>query len=326
MADRLQAGVIGAGVFGGHHARKYADRSDVSLAAIYDPCTERASTLAESLGAAAVHSQEELLSIADVVTIAAPAPSHYEIAMAAIAAGVHAYVEKPLALRTDHADTLIEASRAAGVILHVGHQERFVLAQTGLLTAGDAPQRIEFSRCGPASGRCEDVSAVYDLMIHDLDMAATLGFSDPVRVSACGGDHEIAATLDLADGRRASFFASRRSETRRRRLLAEFSDGDVEIDFLARTARSRRTTESSTRRDKRIELDDPLADSVAAFIAAAREARDGVETPSSARTSATADSARSSVDMAARIEEARHRLNDDSVSAGARSNKESVLQ
>jgi len=73
MVQSLKCGVAGAGVFGGHHARKYAQIAGATLAAVYDPSLERAKALAEPLGATGYDELDSFLAAIDVATIAAPA-------------------------------------------------------------------------------------------------------------------------------------------------------------------------------------------------------------------------------------------------------------
>src|SRR5579864_4993689 len=97
MKRGLRAGVVGAGVFGGHHARKYASLPGVKLAAVLDPHEERAEALAGPTGASVFDELDAFLDAVDLVTIASPASSHARLALAALARGRHVYVEKPLA-------------------------------------------------------------------------------------------------------------------------------------------------------------------------------------------------------------------------------------
>ncbi len=75
MTGDLKAGVAGAGVFGGHHARKYASLPGVRLCAVLDPNAEHAETLAGSLDAAAFDRLGPFLKAVDIVTVATPACS-----------------------------------------------------------------------------------------------------------------------------------------------------------------------------------------------------------------------------------------------------------
>ena len=170
----LRAGVVGAGVFGGYHARKYAELEGVTLTAIFDPDLSRAQALAAKYGAEPHEDLREFLGGIDIVTIATPAVSHYDLAREAIAAGKGVYVEKPITATLEEADRLVLAADRAGVILACGHQERVSFAAMGLLGLEERPIELSAVRLGPPSDRSRDVSCVLDLMIHDLDLALQL--------------------------------------------------------------------------------------------------------------------------------------------------------
>ncbi len=270
MASRLRTGVAGAGVFGGFHARKHRDAPRIDLIGVYDLDTRRAEALAQETGARVFSNFNDLLAAVDAVTIAAPAPAHFRMASGALAAGKHVYVEKPLALRLTDADALVAAAEENGLVLQVGHQERFVLAAMGLPRGDQAPLALEFGRAGPPTGRGEEVAVALDLMIHDLDLARLFGFTKPVKVDACGSYDETTATLTFEGGRTASFLASRRAEERVRRMKAVYADGEIEIDFLNRTV-SHNTAATFAANDFSAgpaALSDPLSASVEAFVAA----------------------------------------------------------
>ena len=295
MEKQLKTGVVGAGVFGAFHAAKHAASPRAVLSGIWDIDAGRAAALADRFGARRHSSLESLLQSVDAVTIATPAPSHFEIARRALAAGRHVYVEKPLAMNLREADQLIGLAEKKAVVLQVGHQERFVLEALGAPRADALPRRLEFSRCAPPCGRGEDVSVVYDLMIHDLDIARLFGYGRPQRISACGDAHEAIATLIFEGGREASFVASRRADQRRRQLTATYDDGAIEIDFMARSVvrnGSRATVESA--------FADPLGASVEAFFSSIL---DGAPTIVDGRAG------RSALEWAILIEDARLELN-----------------
>ena len=241
MKRVLRAGVAGAGVFGGHHARKYASLRGVQLTAVLDPHEERADALAGPLGAKVFDDLDRFLDSVDLVTVASPASSHFEIAEAALARGLHVYVEKPLADGAEDAHALVEAARRSGSVLACGHQERAVFRAMGLFAIPERPLRLEAVRRGTFTGRNVDVSCVLDLMIHDIDLAMTL---TPARVSEVRADGAIAtgpfadearARLTFADGMAAELQASRAAPRRERTMRLVFPSGEVNIDFLART-------------------------------------------------------------------------------------------
>jgi len=269
-APVIKAGVIGAGVFGTFHARKYASLPGVQLAAVFDPDAERSGRLASELGAAAFTDLDGFLDSVEVVTIASPADSHAAMAHRVLTAGRHAYVEKPLATSVAAGAALVELAKARGLILACGHQERLTFAAMGLLQTPEAPLRIESVRRGTPNDRNRDVSCVLDLMIHDLDLGLTLAGEGTWEVSASGGFDEARAEVRFASGLVGVFEASRVASARERTMRIVYPSGVVEIDFLKpafdnRTGFALNEAFAATPNGR-----DPLGASVSAFLAAVR--------------------------------------------------------
>ena len=122
----LRAGVVGAGVFGGFHASKYAASDRAELVGIYEPSGDRARLLADKHGVRAYDNLATLIADVDAITVASPAVHHFEAAAAALANHRHVLVEKPIASTVEEARELIALASAKGCVLQVGHQERFV--------------------------------------------------------------------------------------------------------------------------------------------------------------------------------------------------------
>ncbi|HEY2482002.1 MAG TPA: Gfo/Idh/MocA family oxidoreductase [Caulobacteraceae bacterium] len=276
MRSTLRAGVIGAGVFGGYHAAKYAQSADVDLAAVLDPHPERAGGLAGRFGGRAFADLEAFLAAVDLVSIATPAIHHGRLALAALRAGKHVYVEKPIAVAPEEADAIVAEARGRGLVAACGFLERAAFAALGLYAIPRPPLRMECARLGPASPRNLDVSVVVDLMIHDLDLALHLTPAEPLTVEAEGARmanlhlDEAAAEVGFDDGFQALFRASRVADTRERTLTLVYAEGEVRLDLLAH--RLENTTpwpldaafeESPGGRDR-------LGTSLAAFVAAVR--------------------------------------------------------
>src|SRR5262245_54752221 len=105
--SKLVAGIIGAGVFGTFHARKYANLPDVDLKSIFDPDHAAARKLAAEVGAAALTHMTGVVASSDIVVVASPAIHHGRAALMAVQAGAHVYVEKPLAIDLETADKIL---------------------------------------------------------------------------------------------------------------------------------------------------------------------------------------------------------------------------
>lgn len=283
----LKAAVIGAGVFGHHHATKYKALGqaggDVELFAVADPNADMRAKAKAHYGCKTVADWRELLGKVDLVSVCSPAVTHAEIVRAFLNAGAHVLVEKPIATTEEEAAELVALSREQGRVLTVGHQERFVFARTGLLDLAETPQEITCWRQGPWTGRGDDVSVVLDLMIHDIDLVHSLVPGAVTEVRADGlieyGPHadEVFALLKFACGTVAKLETSRVATERKRGLRAVYADGVVEIDFLSRTVKN-----TTPRPLGALELGDPLGEAVAGFVAAARAGMDALVTPEQA--------------------------------------------
>jgi predicted dehydrogenase len=266
----IKAGVIGAGVFGTFHARKYATLPGVELMAVFDPDAPRGARLARELGATAFTDLDAFLDAVAVVTIASPADSHAAMAHRVLTAGRHAYVEKPLATDLKAGEGLAALAEARGLVLACGHQERLVFAAMGLLGAPEAPVRLESVRRGTPNDRNRDVSCVLDLMIHDLDLGLTLAGEGAWDVSASGGFDEVRAEVRFASGLVGVFEASRVAPERERTMRIVYPSGVVEIDFLKPAFDNRSAFALNEAFAATPDGRDPLGASVSAFLAAVR--------------------------------------------------------
>lgn len=270
MSESLRGGVIGAGVFGAYHARQYARLDGVVLSAVFDPHADRAVQVAVPLGGRAFRDLAEFLDAVDVVTVASPATTHAGQALAALAAGKPVYVEKPIAVSVDDAERIRDAAAARNLVVACGHQERVVFRAMGLLDVPEQPLRLEALRHGPPSARSQDVSAVLDLMVHDIDLALALSAARPTQAAGSGGWDVTCADVAFDDGFTARFDVSRQAPERRRTMRVVFPSGEVEIDFVARTFRN--TTPFALNPDfaETPAAKDPLGASVESFLQAVR--------------------------------------------------------
>lgn len=275
MSEHLRGGVIGAGVFGGYHAKQYARIEGVSLAAVLDLDGARASAVAEPLGGKGFTDLEAFLAAVDVVTVATPATAHAGQALAALEAGKSVYVEKPIAARLDDALALRDLAQARTLTLSCGHQERVVFRAMGLLDIPEQPLRLEAVRHGPPSERCQDVTAVLDLMIHDIDLALSLSAARPAETRARGerGPNTfdaVQADIVFTDGFTCAFDVSRLAPARKRTMRLVYPSGEVEIDFVARTFRNTTPFALDEAFADTPAGKDPLGANVEAFLLAAR--------------------------------------------------------
>jgi len=188
----LRAGVVGLGMMGRNHVRVWDEAVDgVELVAVADPEGDAVHRATQGRTAHGYASAEEMLAAEslDLLSIVAPTSLHLPIALAALNAGTHVLVEKPIAASREEAEEMIAAAKRAGRMLTVGHIERFnpaILELRRRLAAGELGRIFEIraTRLGPFPARIRDVGVVVDLAPHDLDVMRFLLGSDPVRVYA----------------------------------------------------------------------------------------------------------------------------------------------
>jgi predicted dehydrogenase len=241
MADgKIGIGLFGAGHFGRFHALKVLANPRAELAGIHDPDATRAAALATECGCAALDAAG-LIAACDAVIVAAPAEAHYALAAAALEAGRHVLVEKPITATLDQADRLAAAAAARGLVLQVGHLLRYSAEHEAISARMHRPLYIECVRIAPFKPRGTDVSVILDLMIHDLDLVlalvdAPISSVDAVGAPVASAHEDIAnARVHFANGCVATITASRISLRTERKMRLFSREGYMSVDFGART-------------------------------------------------------------------------------------------
>ncbi|WP_227354034.1 Gfo/Idh/MocA family protein [Haladaptatus salinisoli] len=235
MSEPVNAAVVGVGSMGRHHARVYSELPNVRLVGIHDVDEERAAEAARDHGTRAV-SMETAVDEADVISIAVPTPYHYEMARKCIEGGVHVLVEKPFVADVDDGRDLLTRAEEAGVTVQVGHIERFNPAIRTLseIVSDLDIIAIDAQRLGPPpAGRAVDVSAVMDLMIHDLDVLLSVVDDDISSVAAVGtrDNRYASASIQFDGGVVAGLTASRVTQEKVRKLSITAENCRVNVDY-----------------------------------------------------------------------------------------------
>jgi predicted dehydrogenase len=209
-SKKLRAGLVGLGMMGRHHARILSSLDGVELVGVCDPMGDPHGVAGSRPLVAQV---EELIALGiDYAMVAAPTAFHEDLALALAAAGVHALIEKPLAVDNESAQRITDAFAAKGLVGAVGHIERYNPALQHLRAKLDAGElgdvyQIATRRQGPFPARIADVGVIKDLATHDIDLTAWVARSPFINVSAktalkSGRPHEdmVAAVCELENG------------------------------------------------------------------------------------------------------------------------------
>lgn len=256
--DPIRIGVIGVGNMGQHHARVLSLLKDVELVGVSDISVERGLDTASKYRIRFFEDYHDLFDYVDAVCIAVPTRLHHSVGLAALKAGVHVLIEKPIAASIAEAESLVNAAADCQRILQVGHIERFnpAFQELSKVLKTEEILAIEAHRMSPYSDRANDVSVVLDLMIHDIDLLLEMTASPVVRLTASGSrgansgylDY-VTATLGFANGIVATLTASKVTHRKIRRIAAHCKDSLTEADFLKNEILIHRQTTANYRTD-----------------------------------------------------------------------------
>lgn len=238
MTSRLRLGVVGVGYLGRIHTKIYSQMPNVKLVGVADINAETAREISSQYDCQGFTDPYALIGKVDAVSISVPTSVHGEVAIPYLEAGVHTLLEKPIAPTVSVAESIVAAADETGVVLLIGHLERFNAGIMRLAERVKDPRFIESHRLGTFVERATDVDVVTDLMIHDIDIVLSLVKSELTYVSAIGSpvltNHiDIAnARLEFANNTVANVTASRVSTKKFRRIRVFGSDSYQALNFI----------------------------------------------------------------------------------------------
>ncbi len=234
----VNIGVFGVGHLGKFHVEQLLNIAQANVVGFFDPNPENAAAIKEKFNLKQYTNEQELIDACDAIDIVTPTVTHFELAQKAIVSGKHLFIEKPLTQTTKEAEILAAMVNEAQVKCQVGHVERFNPAFIAAQPYINNPLFIEVHRLAQFNPRGTDVSVVFDLMIHDLDIVLNLAKSDVIRISA-SGVKIISETIDIANVRLefankavANITTSRISLKNMRKMRLFQKDAYISIDFL----------------------------------------------------------------------------------------------
>jgi len=269
----LRVGVVGVGHIGSNHARLYSEIPSAEFTAVYDVDAITTRTIATKFRTTPARSLDEFISMVDAASVATPTNMHYSIAQSLLAKGKHVLVEKPITDNTAHAAELADLAARDGLILQVGHVERFNPILGALEKHLMHPRFIEAHRLRPYSERGTDIGVVLDLMIHDLEVIlhfvrSPLWSIDAVGVPVLSRSEDIAnVRLHFEDGCVANVTASRISPERMRKIRVFQEDAYLSLDYQNQSGEIYRRVGKQIWRDRvSVEHEEPLRLQLTSFI------------------------------------------------------------
>ena len=274
----LKLCLVGAGHMGRIHAQKLAAMKGVTLTCVVDADPTLAEETARKCGCAWSDRLDAVLSnrVAGAV-IASTTETHFAIARDFLEKGVHVFVEKPITATPGQATELIDLAKKKGLVLQVGHLERFNPPfRRARKAVRDNPLSIEAHRISVFTGRSTDIDVVHDLMIHDIDLALSLNPSQIKTITARGTSVftkkiDVAnARIEFIDGCVATLTASRASAGRERLFKIVGKDNYFSLDLASGRLFVVGKTPNGKRRSFTFQAErpDPVGDELRAFVGA----------------------------------------------------------
>jgi len=276
--QKIRVGVIGTGAIGKNHARVMSELPDAEFTAILDANPDTAAEIGARFSVRVVSSLDEFVTLVDAATIATPTPTHFPIAKTLLEAGKHCLVEKPITENTSDAKALADLAQNAGLVLQVGHIERFNPVLKALEERLTQARFIEAHRLSPYPNRSTEIGVVLDLMIHDLEILLHLVRSpvqslDAVGIPVLSKREDIAnARIRFENGCVANLTASRISPEKMRKIRVFQHNAYLSLDYQNQTGEIYRLDNGQIVRELvEIEKDEPLKRELASFVECARK-------------------------------------------------------
>jgi predicted dehydrogenase len=204
-SSSVGVGVIGYGYWGPNLVRNFAEQVNARMVAVSDLSVDRlAQVHARHPKVKLTTDYRDIIADRDVdaVIVATPVSSHFDVAMAALRAGKHVLVTKPITATSDHAMQLIEAAEARGLVLMVDHTFVYtgaVQVIKQLVTSGNLGKLYYYDSVRVNLGLFQrDVNVLWDLAVHDLSIMDHVLGQRPVAVAATGAAHVPGHRMNLA--------------------------------------------------------------------------------------------------------------------------------
>jgi len=277
---KIRVGVIGVGHLGKLHARIYKDMPDVELVGVVDIVAKRAKKIGRALDTEGYQDYRMLLDKVDAVSVVVPTDSHFEVASEFLEKNIHTLIEKPVTRTVKEAEGLLKISKTNGLILQVGHVERFNAAIIALEKLITTPRFIEVHRLSFYQNRGIEVGVVLDLMIHDLDIILQLVPAPVAKIDAVGINiltpfEDIAnVRVAFSNGTVANITASRVSDEKMRKIRIFQDDTYISLDYVGQKFSVYRKKQNKiTKEEVVLQRTEPLKEELKDFVRCVRDGR-----------------------------------------------------
>ncbi len=236
----LKVGIIGVGHLGKFHIDNWLKIKQATLIGFFDPNDAMAEIAIEKYGLKRFEHVDDLITQCDALDIITPTQYHFEYCKKAIKQHKHVFVEKPMVSTPIEAKEIVQLVKEAKIKLQVGHVERYNPAYLSIKDLKLNPMFIEVHRLAEFNPRGTEVSVIFDLMIHDLDIILSI-VKSPIKFISASGVNVMTETPDIANVRLeftngcvANITASRISMKKMRKMRLFQKDAYIGLDFLTK--------------------------------------------------------------------------------------------
>ncbi len=238
MRNKVRVGIIGLGYMGSIHLNKLINNKNVIVTAVYDTDFSKYNGV-KNRAVYMSKTAEEIVHLVDAVIIASPSVTHYEYLKYFLGNGIHCLCEKPPVIKLKQLFEMIRLSKDKRLVFNVVMPERenpvvkYIMKKVfnkGYVFISD--------RVAPFAGRSADISVLYDIMIHDLDLLRKIIPFDIKRISASGlktftGNTDILnVRIEYENGSFAILNASRLAMEKKRTLRIFYKGGYFSTDLI----------------------------------------------------------------------------------------------
>jgi predicted dehydrogenase len=278
--EKVRVGIIGVGYLGTQHARILSYLEEAELKGVVDVDFKKAVQIGNRHGVNYYQKYQDMLDEIDAAIVATPTSEHYSITKQLLREGKSVLVEKPITETVEQGEKLVASAEKNGLILQVGHLERFNPAVEVLEDMISEPKFIEVQRLGSFSARSLDINVVLDLMIHDLDIILAL-IKDEVKKIRSSGIHVLSERIDIANARLefnsgcvATLTASRVHQGKVRKLRIFEPTSYYSVDYIDQEVKIFPLEGSQTDiKTLKIKKEEPLKRELKSFLDSIREGK-----------------------------------------------------
>ena len=181
----IKIGLFGTGYFGNFHLNNLLN-TPFKLIGFFDADENRAREISNKYNVKSYPDPTKLMIECDAIDITTPTSSHFQLIKKALSLGKHVFVEKPMTVDTSQAEEILNVLENTNLKLQVGHIERYNPVTQDLGLENDKIIHVEANRLSTYNPRGTDVSVIFDLMIHDIDLVLHFIKDDIESINASG--------------------------------------------------------------------------------------------------------------------------------------------